>query len=484
MLNDEKKGVLVTLKGNGKTFENIKGELLFPADYEGPVHIELTIPPQQLDVIMELQDADVISVKAVCSGVTYISQNAYMGKSTISDSIYTENKATISAYDVKKTVSLPGKGKNHFNITFWLNNDAELPYGNYIEKHFDGSVKAKKCNENISVYTLSDKFTLKFKHIYQYKNNGGGYTAYRHNACEVIIDKRITDETIIKKIITKLEDFLLLVSFGYDNRISWIGYEYLDKNNYYEFYRGKFKSSRVKNRPFELSQNGFFIKDFVLAAYTKLTNNRIRYEAIKRAIYALCNNQDMGIIDSKFLELFSAFEAILLSYNRNSHSEQLLSSNKFKNLGKAIEKTISDYFVLNSLDFSVKEQVIEKISELNRPSLQNTLQRFQKEYDLPLELFWPFFAKTKPGLSDIRNKMIHGDYLYGKYDYLDFARHQLRVILIITIVKVLDWPLDKTRYTEDSIKRLCSYYPNILKTAQDNWKHNKIKENTDIAKIK
>ena len=76
--------------------------MLFPADYEGPVHIELTIPPQQLDVIMELQDADVISVEAVCSGVTYISQNAYMGKSTISDSIYTENKATISAYDVLK----------------------------------------------------------------------------------------------------------------------------------------------------------------------------------------------------------------------------------------------------------------------------------------------------------------------------------------------------------------------------------------------
>ena len=50
--------------------------------------------------------------------------------------------------------------------------------------------------------------------------------------------------------------------------------------------------------------------------------------------------------------------------------------------------------------------------------------------------------------------MIHGDYLYGKYDYLNFARHQLRVILIITIVKVSDWPLDKTRYTEDSIKMI------------------------------
>lgn len=484
MLNDEKKGVLVTLKGNGKTFENIKGELLFPADYEGPVHIELTIPPQQLDVIMELQDVDAISVEAVCSGITYISENAFMGKSTISGSIYTENKATISAYDVKKTVSLPEKGKKHCNITFWLNNDAELPYGNYIKKHSDGSVEAKECNKNISTYTLSDFFTLKFKHIYQYKNNGDGYIAYQHNACEIITNIEITDETIIREIITKLEDFLLLVSFGYDNRIGWIGYEYLDENNYYEFYRGNFKSSHVKNHPVELSQNRFFIKDFVIAAYTKLTNNRTRYEAIKRSIYALCNDQDMGIIDSKYLELFSAFEAILLSYNRTSGSEQLLNNSSFKKLSRSIEKTINDFCNTHNVENTVINQVIEKISELNRPSLQNTLQRFQKEYDLPLELFWPFFAKTKPGLTDIRNKMIHGDYLHRKYDYLNFARHQLRVILIITIVMVLDWPLDKTRYTEDSIKRLCSYFPDILKTAQDNWKYNKLKENIEIANIK
>ena len=91
-----------------------------------------------------------------------------MGKSTIIDTIDTENKATISAYDVKKTVSLPGKGKNHCNITFWLNNDAELPYGNYIEKHLDGSVEAKDCNKNTSTYTLSDFFNLKFHPKFAY----------------------------------------------------------------------------------------------------------------------------------------------------------------------------------------------------------------------------------------------------------------------------------------------------------------------------
>ena len=275
-----------------------------------------------------------------------------------------------------------------------------------------------------------------------------------------------------------------MLSLGYDNRISWIGYEYHDDKNYYEFYRGNMKSSRVKKRPVELSNNYFFIKDFIIATYTKFTKNRVYYDAIKRAIYALCNDQDMGIIDSKYLELFSSFEAILLSYNRENDNEQLLSRSEFKKLSKGIENSINAFFIKESIDESIIKQVIEKITELNRPSLKNTLARFQQVYRLPLDLFWPFFASgsEKPGLSDIRNKLIHGDFLHGKYDYLDFARHQLRIILIIMIVKVLGWPLEKTRYTEDSIKRLCYYYPGILQTAQTNWKLNAVQEKTEVIK--
>lgn len=44
------------------------------------------------------------------------------------------------------------------------------------------------------------------------------------------------------------------------------------------------------------------------------------------------------------------------------------------------------------------------------------------------------------------------------------------------IIKVLEWPLDKTRYTEGSIKRICHYYPDILQTAQTNWKLNAVEE--------
>ena len=62
--------------------------------------------------------------------------------------------------------------------------------------------------------------------------------------------------------------------------------------------------------------------------------------------------------------------------------------------------------------------------------------------------------------------------LYGKYDYLDYAKHQLRLILIITIIKVLGWPIEKTQYTNDHIKRLCYYFPEKLEMARDNWKLN------------
>ena len=200
-------------------------------------------------------------------------------------------------------------------------------------------------------------------------------------------------------------------------------------------------------------------------------------------IYALCNDQEAGIIDDKFLELFSSFEGILLAYNRVSGSEQLLNTDTFKEIKKTIKNSLNDFFDSHDLDKNVMKTIVEKIPELNRPSLRNTLKRFKNEYDLPLNFFWPFFTieAKKPALSDIRNKLIHGDDLYGKYDYLELARHQLRIILIITIIKVLDWPLDKTRYTEDYIKRLCYYYPDILQTAQTNWKLNTVQENAEIA---
>ena len=134
LINNEKVKALVTLTGNGKTIENAKGKLYFPTNFEGPVRIELDLQPEQMAVILELQDVAFISVEAICSFETYVSKEARIIKSTIGSSVYTENKAMLSVFNVKRIVSYPEKSqKNHSNIIFWLNNDAELPRGSHIE---------------------------------------------------------------------------------------------------------------------------------------------------------------------------------------------------------------------------------------------------------------------------------------------------------------------------------------------------------------
>ena len=479
LLNNEEVKALVTLTGNGKTIENIKGKLYFPASLEGPVRIELDLQPEELPAIMKLQDVTFISVEAICSFETYVSKDARIIKSTIGSSVYTENKAMLSVYNVKRIVTFPKKNKKkHSNIIFWLNNDAVLPLGSYIEPSFDGNVKLKEGNKELTKFSFSDKLSFEFKNIYHYKYNDNGYTAYSHKVCEVNTDKEIISDVFIQEIITKVEEFLLLASFGYDNRIVWLGYEYHNKNEYHEFYRGSFQSCKHKRRIDPLSDIGLFVKEFIAESYPKFTSNSMHYNAIKRAIYALCNDQEAGIIDDKFLELFSSFEGILLAYNKISGSEQLLDSDTFIEVKEVIKNSLNVFCNSHGLEKTVMKKIVEKIPELNRPSLRNTLKRFKKEYDLPIHLFWPFFTteEKKPGLSDIRNKLIHGDILYGKYEYLGLARHQLRIILIISIIKVLEWPLDKTRYTEGSIKRICHYYPDILQTAQTNWKLNAVEE--------
>lgn len=473
---------LVTLTVENKTLKNIKGKLFFSGNNERPFRIELNILSEQMKSFLEIckasENSSTIRIEAFGSNEKFISENLYIKKYDLLPSIHGEYKAVIFAYEVKRIVSLPTTGSNHCNITFWLNDNADIPGNSWLDKHSDGNVGVKAASEEYTSLKVSDELTFKFKRSYTYQNNENGYSAQRYKVCEVITKNEITNQEIVDDIIGKLENFLLLVSFGYGNRVTWIGYEYSDSYNYYEFYRRTVKSAHKSNRNDWIDKNGFVVNDFIKKSFNVFGENNNYYIAIKNAIYALCNDNDNGIIDAKYLELFSAFESILLAYNKKTNSEKLLTNRKFDKLRTEMTIALNEYFELNNLDNTIKDNMIEKIGELNRPSLRNTLERFQEAFELQLDHLWPVFADgaNKPGLADIRNKLIHGDFLYGKYDYLDFAKHQLRLILIITIIKVLDWPIQKTQYTEEYIKRLCYYFPEKLEVARENWKLNSKKQ--------
>ena len=469
---------LVHLKVENKTIENIKGKITFPENNEGPFRIELNLLPKQRKLFFDAyeitENSSLVRIEAFGSNEKYISDNLYIKKYDITPSIHGEYKVLIFAYEVKRIITLPEPGTNHYSITFWLNSSADIPGNSWLEKHYDGNVKVKAAPEEYATLKVSDELTFKFKRSYIYQNNENGYSAQRYKVCEVITKNEITNQEIVDDIIGELENFLLLASFGYGNRVTWIGYEYSDSYNYYEFYRVTIKRAHKSNRNDWIDKNGFVVNDFIMKSFNIFNENNSYFIAIKNAIYALCNDNDNGIIDAKYLELFSAFESILLAYNIKTGSEKLLTNRKFDKLRSEIEIDLKDYFARNNLDNAIKDKMIEKIGELNRPSLRNTLERFQGAFGLQLDNLWPIFAEgvNKPGLADIRNKLIHGDFLYGKYDYLDYAKHQLRLILIITIIKVLGWPIEKTQYTNDYIKRLCYYFPEKLEMARDNWKLN------------
>lgn len=474
---------LVTLTAKNKILENVKGKITFPENNEGPFRIELNLSSEQqgnlfFDTHEVLENSSLLHIEAFGSNEKFVSDNLFIKKYDIAPSIHGEYKILIFAYEVKRIVALPTAGSNHCNITFWLNDNADIPGSSLLEKHYDGNVKVKTAPEEYATFKVSDELTFKFKRSYIYQINENGYSARRYKVCEVITKNEITNQVIVDDIIGNLENFLLLVSFGYGNRVTWIGYEYSDSYNYYEFYRGTVKSLHKSNRNDWIDKNGFVVNDFIKKSFDGFCENNNYYIAIKNAIYALCNDNDNGIIDAKYLELFSAFESILLAYNKKTNSEKLLTDRKFDKLRTEMTTALNEYFERNNPDNTIKAKMIEKIGELNRPSLRNTLERFKETFGLQLDHLWPVFAEgeKKPGLADIRNKLIHGDYLYGKYDYLDFAKHQLRLILIITIIKVLDWPIEKTQYTEGYIERLCYYYPERLEAARENWKLNSKKQ--------
>jgi len=97
----------------------------------------------------------------------------------------------------------------------------------------------------------------------------------------------------------------------------------------------------------------------------------------------------------------------------------------------------------------------KNILQRTRISLRNVFDHFCERFDLEIADLWPVFAaKGEVGLSDIRNKLIHGETFVDEcYDAIWVACKNLKWLLERMMIKILDWPIDRTEVEAGFLKR-------------------------------
>lgn len=178
------------------------------------------------------------------------------------------------------------------------------------------------------------------------------------------------------------------------------------------------------------------------------------------------NTSEVNISEEMYLSLFSAVEGLLLIYRRLARKECIVSGNQWKKIHHVLHEAIKNCPCTEKQ----KEAMTAKLAELNRYSLKEAWGQFTSNNSIDTDCLWPIFAvgKDRPGLSDIRNLLIHGENANFSSLYM-YAQDHIQLLLERIICCLLYWPLERTNISNEKVKNCyiaVQQLPEILEQAK------------------
>lgn len=343
-------------------------------------------------------------------------------------------------------------------VSFWISDNPFITPLVRSLKSYDGSIKKKPVHEVVHNIAGDD---YEFLERFKYKNEDNGdltQWSYLVAECKTSIEADKTEE-IKEKYLERLDDFLLLTSLASRQSTACLGWEAYDRECQVKYYRGNYSFPDIT----ETGLNNSLIDKPDFIDFIKVTqdsfNNYENILALRSSIYSIIRMKGRSV-ESSFLSLFSGLETLILEFRRIQGFEFILEDTEWLRLKKGIEKFIkkSEEPKLNSKN---RSRIYSKLNELNRVSLREAYELFCLHYDIPSHDLWPLFgSKTQAGLTDIRNRIAHGDpFPDSSIDSLINANFQLSIFLERSILRVLDWDLNKSNVNPETLK---IYAPSIL----------------------
>ncbi len=172
-------------------------------------------------------------------------------------------------------------------------------------------------------------------------------------------------------------------------------------------------------------------------------------ESLQSAVYAL-TPQMASVLEHDFLSLFSAIEEILLQYRRQAGLEFVLPLAEWSGVKSAIKRSIKG----SVSDKETRRRLYQKLDEINRISIAEGFSKFASDLDVDLADTWPLFDTTDgASLYELRNWLAHGEPIPREIEgHLWVAQKHLRWTLERIVLKLLDWPLERSEISPSFLR--------------------------------
>lgn len=352
-------------------------------------------------------------------------------------------------------------------IRFWVSKNSTLAPPCYFEFDYTGNVK-RTARPGMQLL-IADGVKAEFREDYFYgRDEEQRLTQWSNLAIVCELNVSANDVAAIKQqLLREIDDILLLASFATRLRTACLGWMATNERMLADFYRGNyaFPKGKASQHPEDgviLPQN---LESFIAGAYSALGNYDNK-NSIRNAIYALVPTQPRDL-EISFLSVFSGLESLVLDFRRRRNMEFVLTTDDWNKLKKGIKKYVKSS-TEPQLEPEQRSAIYRKLDELNRISLKDAYDAFIEEHSIDLEDLWPVFtASGLVGLSDIRNKLVHGEPLPGEmYHPLGTALENLKYTLERILTCIFGWDLNKTTIRPEWFVRISVFAVRDYKVSQ------------------
>jgi hypothetical protein len=349
-------------------------------------------------------------------------------------------------------------------FSLWLSPNTMLQPTIVAKSHFTGNVEMERIDQ--LRMNLAPDLQLVFDTEYRHKTLPNG-DRLEWSILVAYTDQKLSAEKVGEfnsTILPSVDDFLWIAGLGSRTRTACVGWAASDGKSYTRYFRGNLDFPTGTQRT---SINYGLVsladyKEFLASCWDRFSNHPGK-ASLKGCIQALLPNRRQTL-EASFLSLFAGFEELLLDYRIRNRLEFIISENDVWNkISKAIRSMIKNF---NNPKIEKRHRALfySKLGEFNRVPLQYAFERFCSDLAIDLSDLWPVFPNSEGvGLSNIRNKLIHGErFPNSMINALAIARDHLEWVLERIVIGVLGWPVARTEVSPEFLSGGANSYRRFL----------------------
>ncbi len=327
--------------------------------------------------------------------------------------------------------STQGSTSDSTRFSLWVSPNTMLQPAIIAKSHYTGNVEVERVSQ--LRLNLTPDIRLDFDREYRHKTLPNG-DRLQWSTLVAYMDRKLSADGVDEfntSILPIVDDFLWIAGLGSRTRTACIGWSASDGKTYTRYYRGNLNFPTGTQEPsinYGLVSLGDF-EEFLSNCWDRF-NNHPSKASLKGCIQPLVPNRHQTL-ESSFLSLFAGFEELLLDYRIRNRLEFIISEkDAWNKISRSIRSAIK-----NSVDPTIEKSdralLYSKLAELNRIPLQHAFERFCSDYAIELSDLWPLFPNSDGiGLSNVRNKLIHGERFPDRMiTALSVARDNLKWVL-------------------------------------------------------